>query len=119
MPDEKNSTAKNGKSVGLVERVKTGIQEDFQSLKTDLPAKAKEQVEGSEGAHQDPGLYLDLPPQARRHSPQSRSGRALQRFPASASREDQSRRGALQLHLGNGRHHVLSVYCADLHRACC
>src|SRR5260370_39765251 len=45
MADEKNSTAKNGKSVGLVERVKTGIQEDLASLKTDLPAKAKEQVE--------------------------------------------------------------------------
>ena len=45
MPDEKNSTPKNGKSVGLVERVKTGIQEDLESLKTDLPAKAKEQVE--------------------------------------------------------------------------
>jgi hypothetical protein len=39
MPDEKN--AKNGKAVGLVDRIK----EDLESLKTDLPAKAKEQVE--------------------------------------------------------------------------
>src|ERR1700737_1171173 len=46
MPDEKDSNGKNGKSVGLVDRIKTGVKEDLQSLKTDLPAKAKEQVEG-------------------------------------------------------------------------
>src|ERR1043165_6076025 len=37
--EEKNG--KNGGQVGLVEKVK----EDIQSLKTDLPAKAKEQIE--------------------------------------------------------------------------
>jgi cytochrome b6 len=42
MPDEKNANGKNGKSVGIVDRIK----EDLNSLKTDLPAKAKEQVEG-------------------------------------------------------------------------
>src|SRR6267143_5938935 len=42
MPDEKNANGKNGKSVGLVDRLK----EDLNSLRTDLPAKAKEQVEG-------------------------------------------------------------------------
>src|SRR5260221_1828643 len=42
MPDEKNANGKNGKSVGIVDRIK----EDLKSLKTDLPAKAKEQVEG-------------------------------------------------------------------------
>src|SRR5258708_20269352 len=42
MADEKNANGKNGKSVGLVDRIK----EDLNSIKTDLPAKAKEQVEG-------------------------------------------------------------------------
>jgi hypothetical protein len=46
MSDESNSNSKNGKPVGLVERIKSGVQEDFESLKTDLPAKAKEQLEG-------------------------------------------------------------------------
>src|SRR3982074_3121203 len=41
MADEKNANGKNGKSVGIVDRIK----EDLNSLKTDLPAKAKEQVE--------------------------------------------------------------------------
>jgi quinol-cytochrome oxidoreductase complex cytochrome b subunit len=45
MPDEKTPNGKNGKSVGLVERLKEGVKEDLQSLKTDLPAKAKEQVD--------------------------------------------------------------------------
>src|ERR1700680_282417 len=45
MPEEKNSNGKNGKSTGLVERIATGVKEDLDSLKIDLPAKAKEQVE--------------------------------------------------------------------------
>src|SRR6059036_2538277 len=45
MSDDKNSNGKNGKSVGLVDRIKSGVREDIESLKTDLPAKAKEQVE--------------------------------------------------------------------------
>src|SRR5215467_2954268 len=45
MPEEKNSNGNNGKSVGLMDRIKTGVKEDLSSLKTDLPAKAKEQVE--------------------------------------------------------------------------
>jgi hypothetical protein len=57
MPEE-NGNGKNGKDVGLLDKVKTGIKDDLNSLKTDMPAKAKEQ---------DSGLYLDLPPQARRH----------------------------------------------------
>jgi quinol-cytochrome oxidoreductase complex cytochrome b subunit len=40
-----NGNGKNGKSTGLLERVTAGVKEDLQSLKTDLPAKAKEQVE--------------------------------------------------------------------------
>src|SRR5258708_12561496 len=45
MPEEKTPNGNNGKSVGLVERLKAGVKEDLESLKTDLPAKAKEQVE--------------------------------------------------------------------------
>ena len=45
MADENNSNGKNGK-VGLVERVTTGVKDDIQSIKTDLPAKAKEQIDG-------------------------------------------------------------------------
>ena len=36
---------KNGK-VGLVDRVTTGVKDDIQALKTDIPAKTKEQIEG-------------------------------------------------------------------------
>src|SRR5690349_19994921 len=45
MADE-DKNGKNGNEVGLMEKVTTGIKEDIQSLKTDLPAKAKEQIEG-------------------------------------------------------------------------
>ena len=37
---------KNGKQTGLLEKVTAGIKDDLQSLKTDMPAKAKEQIEG-------------------------------------------------------------------------
>ena len=63
MPEE-NGNGNNGKRVGLLERVKAGVKEDVQSLKTDMPAKAKGPDRGSERSDQDPGLYLDLPPQA-------------------------------------------------------
>ncbi len=43
---EENGNGTNGKRVGLLERVKAGVKEDVQSLKTDMPAKAKEQIEG-------------------------------------------------------------------------
>src|SRR6266478_93601 len=48
MSDDKNSNGKNGKngkSVGLVHRIKSGVREDIESLKTDLPAKAREQID--------------------------------------------------------------------------
>src|SRR3982075_1942227 len=45
MPEE-NGNGKNGNRVGLLERVKAGVKEDVRSLKTDMPAKAKEQIEG-------------------------------------------------------------------------
>ena len=46
MPDEKSPNGKNGKSVGLVERNHHRREGGPRSLKTDLPAKAKEQMEG-------------------------------------------------------------------------
>src|SRR5260370_9898163 len=45
MPEEKAPNGKNGKAVGLVERVAAGVKEELASLKTVLPAKAREQVE--------------------------------------------------------------------------
>jgi len=45
MPEENKGNGNNGKSVSLVDRLKAGVKEDLESLKTDLPAKAKEQVE--------------------------------------------------------------------------
>src|SRR5690349_24530729 len=45
MPEENKGNGDNGKPVGLLDRLKTGVKEDLVSLKTDLPAKAKEQVE--------------------------------------------------------------------------
>ena len=43
MADENNPSGTNGKNgkVGLVERVTTGVKDDIQALKTDIPAKAK------------------------------------------------------------------------------
>src|SRR5260370_18101145 len=45
MPKENKGNGKNGKPEGLLGRIKSGVKEDLESLKTDLPAKAKEQVE--------------------------------------------------------------------------
>ncbi len=42
---EENGNGKNGNRVGLLERVKAGVKQDVQSLKTDMPAKAKEQID--------------------------------------------------------------------------
>src|ERR1700676_5443702 len=42
---ENKPDPRNGKPVGLVDRIKTGVKEDLESLRTDLPAKAKEQVD--------------------------------------------------------------------------
>jgi cytochrome b6 len=52
MADENNPKGSNGGSggnngkVGLVERVTTGVKQDIQALKTDIPTKAKQQIEG-------------------------------------------------------------------------
>src|SRR5947199_9814244 len=44
--ENKNGKNGNGTRVGLLERVKAGVKEDVSALKTDLPVKAKEQIEG-------------------------------------------------------------------------
>src|SRR6202158_4405850 len=48
MAEENSSNGKNGKNgktTGIPERVTTGLKADVQSLKADLPAKAKEQID--------------------------------------------------------------------------
>ena len=45
MPEE-TQNGKNGGKVGLVDRVKGQITGDVESLKTEMPAKVKEQIEG-------------------------------------------------------------------------
>ena len=44
--ENKNGSNGNGARVGLLQRVKAGVKEDIQSIKTDMPAKAKEPIEG-------------------------------------------------------------------------
>ena len=48
MADENNPSSTNGKNgnKGVLEKVAAGVKEDFQALKTDIPSKAKEQIEG-------------------------------------------------------------------------
>src|SRR5438445_11033043 len=46
MAEENNKNGKNGNRVGLLERVKSTMKDDVQALKTDIPTKAKEQIEG-------------------------------------------------------------------------
>ena len=48
MADENNPNGGNGKNgkVGILEKVTTGVKDDIQALKTDIPTKAKEQIEG-------------------------------------------------------------------------
>src|SRR5215472_12607792 len=110
MPEDKEN-GKNGGRVGLVDRVK----DDVQSLKTEIPAKAKEQIEGLKDPTKTQ-VYTSIFRHKHDHTPQTRPGRAFQRLFAPAPRENQSRRGALQLYVGHGRNHVLLIYRSDLHR---
>ena len=117
MPEEKNG--KNGNRVGLLERVKAGVKEDVQSLKTDMPAKAKEQIEGLKDPTKTQ-VYTSIFRHKHDDTPRNRaSGRAVKRLPASASGQDQSRRRALQLYLGHGRNHILSCSSCSPSPACC
>src|SRR5437588_12767676 len=43
--DVKGNGNGNGNRLGLLERMKSGVKEDLTSIKTDMPAKAKEQVD--------------------------------------------------------------------------
>src|SRR6266849_2595010 len=45
MAEENNKNGKNGNRVGLLERVKSTVKDDVQAIKTDIPTKAKEQIE--------------------------------------------------------------------------
>ena len=68
-PNGGNGTSGNGKNggkVGMLEKVTVGVKEDIQALRTEIPTKASEGTDRwPEGSDQDPGLHLDLPPQAR------------------------------------------------------
>src|SRR5258708_12378448 len=57
-----------------------------------------------------------MTPQTRRYATQSSLGSPIQRFLAFASGKNQPRRGAVQLYLGNGWHHLLSVHRPHLYR---
>ena len=46
MADENNPNGKNGAKMACLKQVTAGVKEDIQALKTDIPAKAKEQIEG-------------------------------------------------------------------------
>ena len=45
MAETGNGNGSNGNRVRLLERVKAGVKEDVASLKTDIPVKAKEQID--------------------------------------------------------------------------
>jgi len=80
MPEEKTPNGKNGKSVGLVDRLKAGVKEDLQSLKTDMPAKAKEQVELLKKPSKTQ-VFTSIFRHKHDDTPRNRAiGRALQRF---------------------------------------
>src|SRR5579864_5129064 len=41
-----SGNGKNGAKVGILEKVTAGVKDDIQALRTDIPTKAKEQIEG-------------------------------------------------------------------------
>ena len=75
-----------------------------------------EELKALQSARKDRPLEIGPAREARRNAAQPRPGRALQRLPAPASRQNQSRRGGLQLYLGHGRHDVLRLHHAGVHR---
>jgi len=79
------SNGKSGKPTGILVRVATEVKADVQSLKTDLPAKAREQVD----LLKDPTKTQVYTSIFRHKHAQSRLGRAVQRLPAFASGQDQ------------------------------
>src|SRR5271157_4728562 len=46
MPDEENSDVEKGKPVGLLSRTIASLKDAIASLKSDMPEKAKDSVEG-------------------------------------------------------------------------
>src|ERR1700734_846376 len=101
MPEE-NGNGKNGNRVGLLERGKAGVKEDVQSLQTDMPAKAKEQIEGLKDPTKTQ-VYTSIFRHKHDDTPRNRALGVLSNV-------------FLHLHLGHGRNHVLLIYCAHVHR---
>jgi len=107
MPEE-DGNGKNGNRVGLLERVKAGVKEDVHSLKTDMPAKAKEQID----LLKDPTktqVYTSIFRHKHDDTPRNRalgvlSNVFLHLHPAKINRD--------AVHVGNGRNYLLLVYCA-------
>src|SRR5437870_13173007 len=72
--------------------------------------------EGIQGPATDAGLEIDLSRLARTFgSAQSLAGGSVERLSSSPSGKDQSRRGALSIHLGHGRNDVLSFHRLNVH----
>ena len=114
MPEEKNG--QNGGKVGLVDKVKDQLASDVQSLKTDMPAKVKEQMDGLKDPTKTQ-VYTSIFRHKHDETPRNRalgvlSNVFLHLHPAKINRDAV----ALQLHLGHGRNHVLPLYRAHLHR---
>ena len=112
MAEENGGNGGNGKRTGLIERVR----EDAEDIKKLVKEKGKEEIDSLKDPEKTQ-LYRSIFRVKHDETPRSPfAGRAEQRFFAPASGQGQSRRGEIQLHLGNGRHHVLSVYRPHVHR---
>src|SRR6266702_1901576 len=115
MPEEKTPNGKNGKPVGLVGRFIAAIIEGIQSLKSDLPAKAKEQVELLKKPTKTQ-VYTSIFRHKHDDTPRNRalgvlSNVFLHLHPAKINRD-----AVRYSYTWNGRHHLLSVHRPHLYR---
>ena len=102
----------DGKRAGLLDRV----HEDAKACSEYVKEKGKEEIEGLKDPEKTQ-LYRSIFRVKHDDTPRNRSLSVLsQRFLSPASRQSESRRREIQLHLGHGRHHFLSVHRADLYR---
>ena len=100
----------NGNKKGL-----TVLAEELRRAKPGYQGKGQGRSRGPEEARENAALQVDFSRQTRRHGAGARPRRPYQCLLSPPSRQDQPRRDALQLHLGNGRDYLLPVYCAHLH----
>jgi len=111
---------RTGAGVTVAEEAPPSVKENIKAELDLLKKKAaKESVLQEIEELKDPTksqIYKSMFRVKHEPTPRSRSLECSQRFPAPASGQDQSRCSALQLYVGNGRHHVLSFHRADLHR---